>query len=238
MDLDEVSFLARLLLSSPFALVLTCSLLSCTFPPSLAPARTFLLDHDPPAFVPPAHRPPSSILPRLSPLFFCARPPYFPSIAACVSSALVPRLRFFTFARHTHHSSVHIPTTPPFCFALLCSALLCSSVLFTSMHDANTLPSQTPTRRGPCSFPNTTSSSVKTTCDRGAHQVQHHSTSVTLCTNTRLKTNCSTTRITTRGLSFLGESAAHAGQGHTGGSKLSWVSGDLLPGYSFLVLFI
>jgi hypothetical protein len=33
---------------------------------------------------------------------------------------------------------------------------------------------------------------------------------VTLRTNTRLKPKCRTTRTTTRGLSFLGGSAAHA----------------------------
>ncbi|KAJ6525568.1 hypothetical protein DFH09DRAFT_1328921 [Mycena vulgaris] len=53
------------------------------------------------------------------------------------------------------------------------------------MYDVNTLASQTPTRRGPCSFrenrpsttSNATSSSVTTTRDRDAHQAQHHITS-------------------------------------------------------------
>jgi hypothetical protein len=82
--------------------------------------------------------------------------------------------------------------------------------LFASMHDANTLSSQTPTRRGPCSFwghrpsttSNATSSSVTTTHDRDAYQAQHHSTSIaTLRTKARLKPKRSTTRTTTRGLS-------------------------------------
>jgi hypothetical protein len=55
-----------------------------------------------------------------------------------VSLVLVPSCRSFSFARHTHHPSVHLPPH---------SALLFPSPLrplYTSMHNANTLSSQGP----------------------------------------------------------------------------------------------
>jgi hypothetical protein len=65
------------------------------------------------------------------------------------------------------------------------------------MHDANTLSSQTLTRRGPCSTTSiATSSSVTTTRDRDAHQPLSHS--ATLYTTPRLKPKLSTERTTTR----------------------------------------
>ncbi|KAJ6534944.1 hypothetical protein B0H19DRAFT_436023 [Mycena capillaripes] len=73
------------------------------------------------------------------------------------------------------------------------------------MYDANTLSSQTPARRRPCSFredwlttvSNSTSSSVITARDRDTHQAQYYSTSMaTRCTNVCLKPKG--TRATTR----------------------------------------
>jgi hypothetical protein len=81
-----------------------------------------------PSFVPSSHpshvqlhsRRPSALL-RLIPLFLCARPPCFPSIADYVSLVLVPSPRSFSFARHMHHPSVHLP---PLRLALSLSSLV------------------------------------------------------------------------------------------------------------------
>ncbi|KAJ6528197.1 hypothetical protein B0H19DRAFT_1274992 [Mycena capillaripes] len=149
-----------------------------------------------------------SILLRLCPLFLCARPPYFPSIADCVSLVLAPSPRSFSFAHHTHRSSVHLHSYS----ALLFPSVLFPSPLrslFTSMYDADALSSPPFGTTGlPPLLSNTASSSVSTIRDHGVHQALSHRMSIApLCTKARLKPRRSTTRSRTCGLhhqSFLG----------------------------------
>ncbi|KAJ6524940.1 hypothetical protein B0H19DRAFT_1276306 [Mycena capillaripes] len=125
-------------------------------------------------------------------------PTILSSIADCVSLVFAPSPRSFSFAHHTHRSSVHLPSYSA-------PSLLLPSPLRSIFTNSN--PRRAVLLSGRPLF-NTASSSVTTICGHGAHQALSHRMSIaTLRAKARLKPRRSTTSTRIRGLhhqSFLG----------------------------------